>query len=189
MTIEVCEITLDELRRLPRIPSGFETDLAFQVERREEAGGIDWRLAETALPRPLRKWYDSGRVDEWLESYLEDNPQASLRFFACYADETIRGVATWRHTSWNNSIWLHDIRVVRNARRTGIGGRLVEALKHESKRAGARGILVETQTSNYPAVAFYRKHGFDICGFNDHLYTNRDRETFDVALFLVWETS
>ncbi|MBV9281740.1 MAG: GNAT family N-acetyltransferase, partial [Chloroflexi bacterium] len=49
------------------------------------------------------------------------------------------------------------------------------------------GIAVETQINNYPAVSFYRKHGFEISGFNDHLYSNDDLARQDVALFLFRE--
>jgi ribosomal protein S18 acetylase RimI-like enzyme len=51
-----------------------------------------------------------------------------------------------------------------------------------------RGIFVETQVQNYPAICFYRHHGFEIAGFNDHLYSTSDLEVGDVALFLFRET-
>ena len=38
--------------------------------------------------------------------------------------------------------------------------------------------MFETQTKNYPAICFYRKHRFVFCGFNDRYYTNQD-----IALF------
>jgi ribosomal protein S18 acetylase RimI-like enzyme len=46
---------------------------------------------------------------------------------------------------------------------------------------------VETQSTNYPALSFYRKHGFRVAGFNDRLYTDDDLEDGEVALFLFWQ--
>jgi len=85
-------------------------------------------------------------------------------------------------------MWLLDIRVREDVRRRGVGASLLGHLQQVAGRQRLRGILVETQSNNFPAVRFYQKQGFELVGFNDHLYTNDDTGRDDVALFLFWET-
>src|SRR5260370_25866720 len=92
----------------------------------------------------------------------------------------VRGLVTWQKVAWNDTVWLVDIRTRREDRRSGVGSALLENLKSHTATLHARGISVETQINNYPAIRFYRKHGFELSGFNDHLYTNRDLEKQDV---------
>jgi len=79
------------------------------------------------------------------------------------------------------------VRVVAAMRRRGVGSRVLRELQARSASVDARGIFVETQLTNHPAISFYLRHGFGISGFNDHLYTNRDLDDQDIALFLFKE--
>lgn len=182
------QLSLKELRKLDPIPSEFETERVFRLYRQEEGDGVSWRLVEEELRRPFRKKYDSGRPDEWMSSYEDAARPEDLSFLAASVDGKVQGLLTWQELGWNNTLWLLDIRTRRTARRVGVGCALVNWLKDEARRWRARGISVETQINNYPALCFYQKHGFQVAGFNDHLYTNRDLATQDVAVFLFWET-
>ena len=184
----VCRnLTISEARRVARIPSGYENDRVFRLTRKSAATVQRWTLEETALPGTFRKTYDSGDLDEWLRSYLESAPADSLHFEGAFVGREIQGLLTWNLIEWNETVWLIDIRSRPNFRRRGIGTALITELKALSQSLGVRGISVETQISNYPAIQFYRKHGFEICGFNDHLYSNADLARQDVALYLFWE--
>ena len=169
------------------IPSGFETDRALRLERIPCPDGVTWRLFEEVLPTPFRKKYDDGDSREWLGSYEEEARLQDLRFLAGLEGGRIEGLLTWRQLEWNSSLWLIDIRVRQSARRSGIGTSLVHRLQETCVERGLRGIGVETQINNYPAIQFYRRNGFEVAGFNDHLYANDDLVRQDVALFLFWE--
>lgn len=45
-------------------------------------------------------------------------------------------------------------------------------------------LVCETQTTNTPAIQFYRALGFVIDGLDLSLYTNHDREHGEVAIFI-----
>ncbi|HEX6507570.1 MAG TPA: GNAT family N-acetyltransferase [Chloroflexota bacterium] len=145
-------------------------------------------MSEELLPRRFRKVYDDGAVDDWLSSYSEALSLDSVRFAGAFADERLVGLATWATQEWNNCLWLVDIRVRGNTQRGGAGTRLIEMVKDEARRTTARGIRVETQTTNMPAIRFYLACGFRITGFDDHLYSNRDLDEQEIGLFLFWET-
>jgi ribosomal protein S18 acetylase RimI-like enzyme len=186
--ISVREISYRELCGLPPIPSGFVTDRVYRLEGSQEGSSMVWRLAERSLERPYRKVYDDGDIHDWLASYADQGSPDQFFFLVAQLSGEAYGLLTWRWVSWNRSIWLVDIRVKEAGRRSGVGTALLERLKDIARKKKARGISVETQINNYPAISFYRTHGFEVAGFNDHLYTNRDYEEQDVALFLFWES-
>jgi ribosomal protein S18 acetylase RimI-like enzyme len=180
-------ISLGEVEAIDPIPSGFETNRAFRLERIPRADDVTWRLFEQALSTPFHKRYDGGDLREWLGSYEEEARLEDIRFLAALDGDTVQGLLTWRQLEWNSTVWLIDIRVRDSARRSGVGSLLIERLKAIAAESGSRGISVETQISNHPAVQFYRRNGFELTGFNDHLYANDDLDRQDVALFLFWE--
>jgi ribosomal protein S18 acetylase RimI-like enzyme len=184
----VCRtLTLAEVRRLPRIPSSYETDVVFRVQRDPDPGGIVWGMREERLVQPFSKVYDEGDVDDWIDSYQEVAGPGALRFIGAFDGSTCIGLATWTHTAWNSTVWLADIRVRRERQRSGTGSLLLSSVKSETAEARLRGIRVETQNTNHPAIQFYRRHGFVLCGLDDHLYSNQDLAMQEVALFLFWE--
>ncbi|MGH2449002.1 MAG: GNAT family N-acetyltransferase [Chloroflexota bacterium] len=182
-TIDVRAVSLAELAQLTPIPSGFRTDKVFRLSKRFSGRGLLWDLEEEVLGTPLHRQYDHGRPDEWLSSYA-DSPQEELRFLVAEAGENFLGSLTWRNLAWNDTLLLVDIRVRENSRRGGVGSALLGRLLEEVRTLRVRGIMVETQIDNYAAICFYRRQGFEIAGFNDHLYSNDDLDRQSVALYL-----
>lgn len=69
-----------------------------------------------------------------------------------------------------------------NARRgSSVGTVLLDAIQ-EAAASGARMIVLETQSCNKNAIAFYRKNGFEIIGFDLYAYSNDDQERHEVRL-------
>lgn len=186
-SVRVVSLTLEGVGKLAPIASGYETNRVFQLSRQETAQGIQWSLMERELERTVYKVYDDGRGTSWLESYSDAGPPESLHFLGAERSGRIEGLATWTISSWNASLWLVDIRVRAECRGRGMGSALMDELVALCRKHGLRGIFVETQVQNYPAVCFYRRHGFKVAGFNDHLYTNHDVADQDVALYLFKE--
>jgi ribosomal-protein-alanine N-acetyltransferase len=50
--------------------------------------------------------------------------------------------------------------VAESARRSGIGSALLERVESNLVARGVRAILLETATTNSPAIAFWQKHGY-----------------------------
>jgi ribosomal protein S18 acetylase RimI-like enzyme len=180
-------VTFEEVRTLPPLPSGYTTDRVFRLSCSSQAGTRAWELREVRLPSALVKSYDRGTPEEWLESYLDEGGESGLGFLVAEEAGTVVGLLACRRVEWNRTIWLLDIRVRESWRRRGVGSTLMRELKVYARSAAARGVVVETQTTNAPAIDFYQRHGFAICGFNDHLYSNEDLENQEVALYLFWE--
>ena len=70
-----------------------------------------------------------------------------------------------------------------NAKRgSGVGTALLDAIQAAAVPTGARMIVLETQSCNENAIAFYRKNGFEIIGFDLYAYSNDDPERHEVRL-------
>lgn len=69
-----------------------------------------------------------------------------------------------------------------SARRRGIGTALMRAILTEAARTDARMAVLETQSCNEHAIAFYRKNGFAIIGFDLYAYSNTDPERHEVRV-------
>jgi ribosomal protein S18 acetylase RimI-like enzyme len=182
-------ITLNDVYAFPPIPSAFTIDRVFRLDQERSQETTCWRLSEQRLPAPLNKTHDNGDPVEWLSSYEDSGPAESFCFLAAEIQGECVGLLTWKPVPWNSTTSLLDIRVRGNTRGIGAGTKLVNELKQIARGRGVRGISVETQVNNYPAVQFYLRQGFEIVGFNDHLYTNHDASESEVAMFLFWEAT
>ena len=89
---------------------------------------------------------------------------------------------------WSNRLMITELWVSDKLQRQGIGTRLMNLAKEKAKEQGRRAIILETQSCNVVAIAFYRSQGFQLIGFDSCCYTNRDVERhevrFDLGFFL-----
>lgn len=58
----------------------------------------------------------------------------------------------------------------------------MDTIPKEAKGSEARMIVLETQSCNENAIAFYRKNGLDIIGFDLYAYTNTDPERHEIRI-------
>ena len=52
----------------------------------------------------------------------------------------------------------------------------------EAKASGVRMAVLETQSCNENAIAFYQKNGFEIIGFDLYSYSNTDPERHEIRI-------
>ena len=86
------------------------------------------------------------------------------------------------HEQWNNRMRVSNIWVAEGRRRAGVGSALMERAVEEARAAGARSLVLETQSCNDPAIRFYRKNGFALIGFDLTAYSETDVEKREVRL-------
>ena len=111
---------------------------------------------------------------EWLEA-----PAA----FGAFDSDRLVGFAEGSIESWNNRFRISNICIFDSAARgKGTGRRLMEAIEREAAASGARMIVLETQSCNEAAIAFYRKNGFSVIGFDLYAFSNTDPERHEVRI-------
>ena len=89
---------------------------------------------------------------------------------------------------WSNRLMVTELWVADQLHRQGIGTRLMNVAKEQARLQGRRAIILETQSCNVRAIAFYLSQGFELIGFDSCCYTNIDVERqevrFDFGYFL-----
>jgi ribosomal protein S18 acetylase RimI-like enzyme len=88
---------------------------------------------------------------------------------------------------WRRVLKVWNLLVDEQYRGQGLGTKLMQQATEFATQSNCRAISVEAQATNWPALCFYTKLGFQICGVDHHFYTNRDLERKEVALFLYRE--
>lgn len=65
-----------------------------------------------------------------------------------------------------------SIDVLPEARRLGVGSRLLAAGENRLRTAGCHGVVLETAVDNQAALAFYKRHGYHAVRAVPHYYSN-----------------
>lgn len=99
----------------------------------------------------------------------EFGPFGFNRFDALVADcgnRTLAGLClyTWTFSGWRGKagLFLEDLFVAQNWRKTGLGRKLVKAAAECEMPNGAHFIKLEVASDNYTAMKFYRRAGFTL---------------------------
>ena len=123
---------------------------------------------------PEERSFDDTFYGEWLEDPIA---------YGAFEGERLIGFVEGSMETWNNRFRISNICVFEDAARgSGVGTQLMAAIQQEAATRRARMIILETQTCNENAIAFYKKNGFDIIGFDLYSYSNTDPERHEVRI-------
>jgi ribosomal protein S18 acetylase RimI-like enzyme len=155
----------EDLPAIRSIAYSFETDRIYRVTTEPEG----FRLVEESAEPAFVKTYA-----------LPDELEGEI--MVAELDGRVVGWSRIRFSAWNGRVTIEDLAVDPIWRERGIGRALIEEAERWARSAGARCVWLETQNVNAPAIAFYRRAGFRLCGLDDTLY---DPVAFpgEVALF------
>ena len=118
--------------------------------------------------------FEDSFFNEWLEDPIA---------YGAYEDGKLVGFVEGTIEKWNNRFRISNICIFEAGKRhAGIGTKLMETILQEAKQSGARMVILETQTCNENAIAFYRKNGLEIIGFDLYSYSNDDPEKHEVRI-------
>ena len=133
-----------------------------------------FRIQYRPFDAPVERSFDDVFFGEWLEA-----PVA----FGAFEGETLLGFVEGSMENWNKRFRLSNICVFDGAKRGGgVGTALMRIIQTAAEAAGARMLVLETQTCNERAIAFYRRSGFEIIGFDRYAYSNADPERHEMRL-------
>lgn len=133
-----------------------------------------FRINYMPLDATVEKSFDDVFFGEWLE-----NPIA----FGAFEDGRLIGYAEGSMETWNKRFRISNICIFDKTKRSsGIGTRLMEEMLKAAQSAQARMIVLETQSCNENAIAFYKKNGFAVIGFDLYSYSNTDPEQHEIRI-------
>lgn len=154
---------------LCRIDSGFETNQVLELSQQD----LSFSFEKAKRNPSVSKRYEFSLTPEVLD-------EADTSLVAIEKNVPIAYLVSVRE-EWNSRLVISHFYVDRNYRGRGAGRALFsELLRRIPDRT--RHVFVETQNVNLPAIAFYRKMGFAICGFDAALYDGEEKG--EVAIFL-----
>lgn len=133
-----------------------------------------FRVQYTPFDAPEERSFDDTLFGEWLEA-----PTA----FGAFEDGTLIGIVEGSPETWNDRFRISNICVFdRSLRGRGVGAALLNAMLDTARASGARMAVLETQSCNENAIAFYRRNAFDIIGFDLYAYSNTDPDRHEVRV-------
>jgi streptothricin acetyltransferase len=172
MNIIIREIDQYNIEDFGRCDSSFT--VSSKLILNAENGTIRYTIVDVP---PYTKQY---RAEEFDSKYYLDHPDRVI-FFA-YLDEELAGEVRVRK-NWNEYAYIDSIAVDSKYRNQDIGRALIQQAIEWAKTKGFPGLMLETQDNNVAACGFYASCGFELRGFDTHLYKAQDPSTDEIALF------
>ena len=171
----------------------------YRVEYRRTAEGFCVRLCLEKLPAPRVRTPEAYGFPDRL--YAPHFPSARAYGAFCALDRMSGSLAlvSYRDPNVEKTLATYDatadylrkldlsdrdLTLAIEFRRRGIGSALLQFAKEEARREKRRALLLETQSCNVGAIAFYLKEGLSLFGFDACCYSNEDIPRGEVRLEL-----
>jgi ribosomal protein S18 acetylase RimI-like enzyme len=170
--IEIRPAKSDDIPALLALEHNYVSDFVWQMDLQRDEHKTSIIFRQVKLPRSVQVKYPrspQALSDEWTKKscVLVASMEAEIVGYACLMNNMAP-----------KTTWVTDLVVLRRQRRQGIGTALLLASQDWALQKNNRRIILEMQPKNFPAISLAQKLGFDLCGYNDHYYTNQD-----IALF------
>jgi len=171
-SIEIRPAIKDDWDTMLQLEHSVEVSRSWQMEHLIESGQISIKFRDVNLPRAIRLSYP--RNPEMLK---KDWDTRLMVLVAC-ENKKVVGYLDLSRPPASKLAWIHDIVVKENRRRQGIGSALLMAATEWASKREYTYLILEMLIKNYAAIRLAMKFGFELCGYNDHHYSNKD-----IALF------
>lgn len=180
MAIELQTLKRFDRQRFLEIGEGFTSNKRYAARKVETAERVEISLELETLAQPyVKHWeYDEGILREY----------ATMVTFGLsvgmYDGKRLIGLGLCEPEIWNRTLWVREFHVDAAYRRQGIGTEMMGALFERAAGEGLRVVVCEAQSTNFPAITFYRRLGFEIDAVDLSYYTNHDAAAGEVAVFM-----
>ena len=172
MNIIIREVNHSTIQHVKRYGSSFE--VRAKLLPGAENGRISYTIVDVP---PYIKQYGPEEVEP--DSYVA-NPDRII-FFAYVEDKLAGQIRVLKY--WNAYAYVDDIAVDANFRGQGVGRTLIERAIEWAKAKKFPGMMLETQNNNVAGCRLYASCGFELRGFDTHLYKALDPSTDEIALY------
>jgi GNAT superfamily N-acetyltransferase len=164
----------DDEAGLERIDTSFTTDLFYRVQRQV----LSFSLIAEAVDPPIVKSYGSAIREPERLRYMGHVAVAER------SGELI-GICAADLSAWNQRVQIERMYISPEARGQGVGKALLITAIEYARSIGSWCVWLETQNVNYPAIQFYRRCGFRLCGLDERLYDPAYNTLSETAVYFV----
>ncbi len=172
MKITIREMDESSSQSIKKYGSSFE--VTSKLVLHAENGKIRYTVVHVP---PYTKQYGAERVDP--DTYIASSDRI---VFLAYVDDKLAGQIRV-YKNWNAFAYIDDIAVESDYRGQGIARALMERATEWAKSKGFPGMMLETQNNNVAACRLYERCGFELRGFDTHLYKALEPGTDEIALY------
>jgi len=170
--IEIRPAVMADWSQIIRLDHDYQSDYVWQMDRISDDGQINISFREIRLPRPMNVEYP--RTREW---QVKDWGQEPGLLVAVLQGQ-VAGYISIKENDETRTAWVSDIVVDEPLRRKGIGSALLIAGQDWAVQRHLYRMVLEMQSKNHPMINLARKLGFELAGYHDQYFPNRD-----IALF------
>lgn len=164
-----------------KIPMRYTTHEYFDVVMKEEENKFNVELEKKPLETPISHYPEEYDFPDRL---YQDCWRGACAWGVLDEKEELIACIETCPEEWFNRLRVCELWVHENYRRQGIAHRLMAVAKEQARLERRRAIILETQSCNEGAIAFYRQEGFTLIGFDSCCYSNRDIERKEVRMEL-----
>ena len=172
ITLIIRSATPTDYERCEFLDHSWSTEFVWQMGIDETESNVLVNFRTARLPRSTKMLYPRS------EEALVQSWRLHSAFLVAQWEEDVVGYVNVREESAQECAWVADMVVDRSHRLRGIGSSLLRATREWALSHHLRRLIVETQTKNYPAIAFLQKRGLVFCGYNDQYFPNQDIAVF-----------
>ena len=161
-----------DLDRMFALDHASSSSYAYKMEVLDEKDGFSRSFQRVRLPRMVTLSYprdEAGLLNSWNE--------ANAILVGGILDEVV-AYAALEMGKIRDSARVSDLVVTPSLRRKGIGSRLLLAAEGWAHEQDAYRLLVEVQARNDPAIKMVLKLGYELCGYLDQYFPNKETALF-----------
>lgn len=166
------------------IPMRYTTGEYYDVNIKKEADGYGVRIEKCKFDTPVSHFpeeYDF--PDKLYQAHWEKAAAWGIVGDSGGEKELLACIETCPE-DWSNRLLVTELWVDERLRRQGVAHALMAVAKEQAVLEQRRAIVLETQSCNTGAIAFYQQEGFELVGFDSCCYSNRDLERKEVRINL-----
>ena len=179
-------LTPADVPRLSQIDANFESHRFLDLQKSIDGLSVTWQLVERPLDPPFASTDYAFQPDERAALLARLHEDDGL-YLVAESDGWPVAFLDVEAERWRKAAAVWHLLIDRPHRRQGLGRQLMRRAMDWARGAGLRGVVCETQTNNWAACNFYRSLGFQLCGVDDHFYSNEDVVLKEAALFWWYE--
>lgn len=147
----------------------------YDVEIDNSGQGFNVSFIKKPYDSPFEKTPDD--TDKLFQPWWDE-----IKAWGIVENEQLVAVIETAVEDWSNRLRVTEIWVDDAYRRKGIGTALMDKAMKRAKDEKRRVIMLETQSRNEAAIAFYLAYGFTLIGFDACAYQNNDLQRKEVRM-------
>lgn len=158
-----------------KLPFHYLSHNHYDVEISASEGGFHVSFIKKPFDKPFEHMPDD--TDKLFQPYWDD-----VKAWGIVEDGRLLAAIETTAEGWSNRLRVTELWIDDAYRRQGIGTALMKIAMQRAKDEKRRALMLETQSRNENAIAFYLAYGFTLIGFDTCAYRNNDLERKEVRI-------